>query len=431
MTTRACLLVTLVVALTHASPARAGKPRLSVLGLEVINKSGGAVEQSITVAAHDLTQGLRSRVDATGAYAVATTGERELIDEKLMHNCEDERAVCMVEIANDLKADAIMYGSLEKTTDKGKPGYLITVKLFSVAKKSNVQTHSGFVPFPAASSEQELKSWARNAFNRLTGQDSRGTLVIRANVERGTVLIDDVEKDTLKSGQATIPLDEGRYKLAIEAEGYKRWDLGDPLTIRAGQTTSKAADLEKAPKAGPGPGPGPDPGPDISHEVSGSLSHHKTYGGAKALAGVSLALAAGAAGLFAFDYFNAIKPYADKQGLGKQAKANDAMGNPTIDLGHEQCDRAAAARPDIAVAGASTEWRKACAARGRQQIAAIGGGILLAVGIGTVIYVATRSDGVDGSKERMGARRKRPQRQVAFDPVVTPDTAGALVRMSW
>jgi hypothetical protein len=421
--TRACL-VTIALALT-SSVALAGKPKLSVLGLEVLNKSGGAIEKSITVAAHDLTQGLRGRIDATGAYAVATTGDRELIDEKLRLNCEDEKMSCMIDIANDLKADVMMYGSVEKTTEKGKQGYLITVKLLSVAKRAVIQTHAGFVPFPAASNEQELKSWARSAFNKLTGQDSRGTLVIRANVDQGTVLIDDVEKDTLKSGMATIPLDEGRYRLAIETQGYKRWELGEPLTIRAGQTTSKAAELEKRPKDEGNNGGGVvgrKTGDELKRETSGSLSHHKSYNGLKALAVITIGLGLGAAGAATYEALGPIAEYKKRQGETPAADADKKV------LGHENCSGASSSAPDVAVSGSTTEWRKACAARTRQFFeipAAVG---LLTIGISTAIYVATRGEVMERNARRPG---KRKDRAIALDPVLAPDQAGANLRISW
>src|SRR5713101_7026921 len=99
--TRALSLVSLVLL---AGVAQAGnKPSIAVLGLEVTDVSGGAPTPVDTQVAKELTEGLRERAKAgTGQYTLQPGSEKELIDEKLLKNCDSEAMDCMSSIANDL-----------------------------------------------------------------------------------------------------------------------------------------------------------------------------------------------------------------------------------------------------------------------------------------------------------------------------------------
>ena len=66
-----------------------GKPPIAILGLEVYD-NGSGIDPETTRAAKDLTEALRDRAKAgTGPYT-PVGGEKELIDEKLINNCDSE-----------------------------------------------------------------------------------------------------------------------------------------------------------------------------------------------------------------------------------------------------------------------------------------------------------------------------------------------------
>src|SRR4051812_36690842 len=113
----------LVLVALMATTALANKPTVAVLGLEVIDPSGN-IDQTSTTVAHDLTEGLRSRAKVpSGPYQLQPGSDKELIDEKLIKNCDTEALACMVAIGKDLGAEYLMYGRLEKKPD----GYVVTI----------------------------------------------------------------------------------------------------------------------------------------------------------------------------------------------------------------------------------------------------------------------------------------------------------------
>src|SRR5512141_3285929 len=108
--TRVLSLACLVLCLLGASAF--AKPQIAVLGLEVIDPSGTPTPQDTQVA-KELTEGLRHRALAnTGTYMLAPGSDKELIDEKLLNNCDDEKPACMSAIGGQLTADALIYGRL-------------------------------------------------------------------------------------------------------------------------------------------------------------------------------------------------------------------------------------------------------------------------------------------------------------------------------
>jgi len=104
-----CVVVLLLVL---GGQAWAGS-KVAVLGLEV-RDSGTGIDPETTKVAKDLTFALRQRA-ATNAYNVspAPNGDKELIDEKLLNNCDSEAASCMSAIGTELGADLLLFGKID------------------------------------------------------------------------------------------------------------------------------------------------------------------------------------------------------------------------------------------------------------------------------------------------------------------------------
>src|SRR3954471_8899945 len=100
--------------------AGAGNPPIAILGLEVYD-NGSGIDPDTTKAAKELTAALRDRAKAgTGPYVPVPGGDKELIDEKLLNNCDSEAAVCMAAIGTELGAEVLMYGKIEKSAQGGQ-----------------------------------------------------------------------------------------------------------------------------------------------------------------------------------------------------------------------------------------------------------------------------------------------------------------------
>jgi hypothetical protein len=274
--------------------ASAGKPTVAILGLEVID-DGSGIDAKTTQFAKELTEELRKRPKAgTGPYALAPGSDKDLLELKLLSGCENEQKDCMAAIGSDLAADRLLFGKIEKRAN----GYQVSLKLLNIGTKAFEKSVSDIVPFSEATGAN-LTSWGKRLYAKLTGVTDQGTLVIKANVERGTVYLDDQVKGNLSGGQARIAgLSEGKYKIAIEAEGHLRYEAS--VDVGAGGETTHNADLEKnAIHGGTGGGDGGaggGPGPGNSEIITGTVStDERPGGGYRAMFWASLVLTAGSA----------------------------------------------------------------------------------------------------------------------------------------
>jgi hypothetical protein len=190
------------------------KPKIAILGLEVT----GDVDQAGTTVARDLTDGMRSRAKVgSGPSLLAPNSDRELIDEKVIKECGNEAPACMSVIGKDMDADILVYGKLEK--DGG--GFQATIVMLDVQKKTSIKTT--FVAVPPNASAEQVRTIAKKTYLELAPAPSGAAkVVITANVDTGSVFVEDELRETLSGGRATLTLPEGRYRIAVESDGYKR-----------------------------------------------------------------------------------------------------------------------------------------------------------------------------------------------------------------
>lgn len=225
------------VLITATGVASAGKPTIAILGLEVIGSDGDA---KTTQFAKDLTEALRSRPKAgTGPYTLAPGSDKDLLELKLLSKCESEAPACMAAIGKDLAADRLLYGRVEKRST----GYQLSLRLLDVGTKAVERSTSDIVAY-ADSTGASLFAFAKKSYAKLAGVTDQGSLVVKANVDRGTVYLDGQPRGSLSAGAAQIAgLSEGKYKLRIEAQGHAAYET--TIMIHAGETTTTVADLER------------------------------------------------------------------------------------------------------------------------------------------------------------------------------------------
>ena len=223
-----------------------GKPPIAILGLEVYD-NGGGIDPETTRAAKELTAALRDRAKAGTGPFTPVQGEKELIDEKLLNNCDSEAPTCMAAIGTGLGAEVLMYGKIEKASQSGQGVYKVSIKLLNVNRKQLTASTVETVPVGDSTgvrAQMHAKTW----YAKLAGAGTGGTLTIRANIDRGTVLIDDEAKGNLSSGTLTLTgVPEGKHTLAVEAtKDYQRYEA--QVTVRAGETTQQAVTMVEMPR---------------------------------------------------------------------------------------------------------------------------------------------------------------------------------------
>lgn len=225
-----------LLAMVAQSESANAKPKIAVLGLEVIDN--GAVDKRATQAAQSLANELRGEASRSdGKYSLAPNSAKDLLELKLLSDCSDEGRSCMAAIGKDLGADRLLYGKIQSH----RKGYQVTLKLLNTNTREMERTTSELIPSEDFYSA-EINTWARSLFARLIGVPEAGTLAIDANVDKATIYIDGDVATTLRGGSAKVlGLSEGTHKVTIEADSFKRYEAD--VAISAGQTEKLSISL--------------------------------------------------------------------------------------------------------------------------------------------------------------------------------------------
>lgn len=377
------------------SPAIAGKPTVAILGLEVVDTSGAVDPEAVKVA-KELTDGLRARAKVgSGPYALAPGSDKELIDEKLIKNCDTEALPCMSQIGKDLGANYLMYGRLEKKGD----GYQVQINLLNIDKKKFEKSKTPLtIPF-AQKDSASLAASAKRVYNDLTGVQENGAIVVTSNVPDGEVFLDEQSKGRLNSGSLTIDrLGEGRYRLAIQHDKFQRSEV--IVTVRSGESTPQTLNLT--------------PIGDPKHEIYNTTSGKKTNYWKWASIGLGVATAAtGAAWVYGYSKVRG----RDDEAIGMQLPNEDS-------LTEEDCPRGN-------LRSTSTAFDDVCSGYDTTRWAIP---VTVVLGVGTVItaVLASRGGGEEAPPPTTGARRsKKRSSNVSITPIVAPDGGGATFRLDW
>jgi hypothetical protein len=410
MTRALSLTCTALLLVGLGGTAFAGKPQIAVLGLEVVDQSGTPTPAD-TQAAKELTEGLRARAKAgTGPYQLAPGSDKELIDQKLLNNCDNEALNCMGAIGEQLKADILMYGHFEK---QGK-NYQVSLRVIDVSRKSSLKTSSDLIPVTDASGAA-LQGWAKKIYAKLTGESAGATITVEIkNADRGTLLVDGKPRGTFSNNTGTFSGLEGKVRIGVEAEGYRRWEKD--ITV-ASTTQPIPVELEKI----EGPPPPPCTGPDCNTIITPPPGHTEGKSNTvwKIGIGVGGVLAVGGAYL----------AYSNWQKMADERDQQCQYGIQPVD--HTGCMLPDGATPwtDKQIADSN--------ARGDhyQTLANVGWGLVAAgaaVSVISVIKVVTSDSGSATEHQSMrGKRQRKNNRTFVVTPVMSPKGGGATLRLDW
>lgn len=394
--------------------AFAGRQSIAVLGLEVVDPSGTPTAQDTQVA-KELTDGLRSRAKAgTSQYQLAPGSDKELIDQKLLNNCDNEAPACMSAIGNQLGADVMMYGRIQK--DANNKGYTVTIKLLDVGRKAMMKTVPDQIPASEAQGAA-LQGWAKKIYARLTGESTGGTLVVHlSNADRGTILLNGEEKGSITSSTGTVSgLSEGKYHLVIESDGFRRWEKD--ITVSNGGTANIQADLEAgAGGIGPGPGPGPGPGGPGDTTARGSGLWKGMFVGALLVTGGGVGLAVYGNGLRS-DARNALCDGGAYHNV--DSTCPDMVTNPLPDTGNNS----------VKYWNDKGDSGKLYGRIGAGVAIAAGGFAIVALYKGFIEKTGGSASSREHAERDRGHRVRRDR--MVITPVIAPSGAGATLRLDW
>jgi len=405
--------------------AWAGKPPIAILGLEVYD-NGGGIDPETTKAAKDLTAALRDRAKAGTGPFTPVQGEKELIDEKLLNNCDSEAPTCMAAIGSGLGAEVLLYGKIEKSTQGGQGVYRVSIKLLSVPRKQLTASTVETLPVGDATGVR-AQTYARTWYGKLSGAGSGGTLVIRANIDRGTVLVDDDMRGTLASGTLTLTgVSEGKHTLAIEAatREYQRYEV--QVTVRPGETTSQSVTMVPMPRKLADM----QPKETITREGTVTQPAAKT----NAWKPVFYGAAVGAAAAGGFTLFEYIQEGRNAQKIESEGAFNTMLGGSAKKVSQDKCGSQDVTTFSMQHTGSSDvadvkHFNDACTNFKYVKVGWVVTGVLGAATIGSFIMAYLR-DG-SPSETKVTDRGHRKHRQLVVTPIAAPGGAGATLRFDW
>ncbi len=403
-------LVAIAIALVGwSAPAAAqkDKPKIAILGLEVID-GGAGIDAATTQFAKALTDAMRVRPNSnSGPYLLAPSSAREFIDLKAIAGCDEEGKdkdskdkyrECIAGMALNLKTDFLVYGKVER----GKTGYQIVLFLMQVSTKQIAQRIPDSVPFNE-STGPSVTSWGKNLYGRLVGAATQGSVMVRSSAQRGTVLVNGKARGSLVAGEYKVSgLAEGNYEISVDAEGHPRFTQnvsvvgGEDVTVSAMWSDTPVKPDVKNPDGSDNVGP--------LQSREGLVSHDRSSG----------------KGLWKGMFFGGLAVAAGGGGLWVWAKTTgDTLAN-------EPGQKSIGAWSCVFGSGPAGS-ADLC---GKQKLTALGGGIVAVGGAMAAVGFYFAYIRESGSNERSASRRKTRDR-VVVTPIVAPDGAGAMVRFDF
>lgn len=423
-------LITLLLVLFAGIGVANAKPKVAVLGLEVLDKANA--KASID-AARQVTDGLRQGGKAAGPFDVSDA-QREFLDEKIINGCESEARDCLTKITTNLGAVALVYGKVQLTD--GKKNFQVTVWLLSVEKNSIKSTSSTIA---TSSSTAELQALGKKLYGDLVGvAPSQGSFAFKTKAKSGTVFLNGEPRGQLEDGEYKSPaLADGEYKVRVEADGFKKWE--GSARVKGGQVAQLDVKLEPEPPKDPVKPP-PDPEDDDKGNrgvIKGgdgdgdkdpykldsrenTISKSGSRKGWKIMAISGAVVAAGAGGWWVKEYLDIRR---ERGAIPENVDFDMFQFSPN-------CTSEGAMAEGATSATAIAAFKESCSSA-RNTFRA---GILVGVG-GVAALVGAymgyvRSGGDDESPPTANLKRPRKPR-FAVTPIVSPDGAGASFRLDF
>lgn len=440
-------LITLLLVLFAGIGVANAKPKVAVLGLEVLDKANA--KASID-AARQVTDGLRQGGKAAGPFDVSDA-QREFLDEKIINGCESEARDCLTKITTNLGAVALVYGKVQLTD--GKKNFQVTVWLLSVEKNSIKSTSSTIA---TSSSTAELQALGKKLYGDLVGvAPSQGSFAFKTKAKSGTVFLNGEPRGQLEDGEYKSPaLADGEYKVRVEADGFKKWE--GSARVKGGQVAQLDVKLEPEPPKDPVKPP-PDPEDDDKGNrgvIKGgdgdgdkdpykldsrenTISKSGSRKGWKIAAISGAVVAAGAGGIWIWqkgkvdDYSGRLE--ANVASVDGQRRIGSYEGfkwhTPPTGCDNSTIVFVSPTPPKADQDRFNGYWTKACKHSQNQWIA---GTVGVAAGIVTAVavYKAFIAKGDDESPPTANLKRPRKPR-FAVTPIVSPDGAGASFRLDF
>jgi hypothetical protein len=237
--------VPFMLLLVAGSAAAQGKKKIAVLGIEPLDDT--KTSKATTELAVALTEGLRLKATQNSTFVAASNARKELTEVKLLSNCIEEEPDCLGKVGDEMGADVLLYGHLQKTNN----GYDVDLQVLNIKPKPTLGKR-------ARVSLAAKDTTAANLKDKVSGDlvnealDMGGTVAPTGDVElvvmvtgatEGTVIVNGMRREPIKDGKATFRLPPGEpVSIVVEAPGMTK---GEQQIERLEKNQSVTVTLQK------------------------------------------------------------------------------------------------------------------------------------------------------------------------------------------
>jgi hypothetical protein len=191
--------------------------------------------------ANQLTAAMREQARQIPTWRVSDRAV-SLAQMSLAYGCEELDAACLTEIAVGLKANSIVYGTVQRTSSREDFDYTVTLNLFDADSSTIENTITE--TFPSSDvSPGILAVRAKRALMALAGVSTgTGSILVRTNVLSAEVLVDGESVGTTDNGSLLIEdIAAGLHEVEVVSEGYEAYR--ESVTVNASEQTAVAGVL--------------------------------------------------------------------------------------------------------------------------------------------------------------------------------------------
>jgi hypothetical protein len=194
-----------------SATARAAEPGPDTLPISVIAIQTDAADDQ----AEALTKALRNAVRAMPGWSLGE-GDFSLEVLTLSLKCaEPPDASCQSRIADQIKSDRYVWGTIEK-----KGANVKGTLNFWVRGKGTSKVPVDYTSNLTDSTDDTLRRIASAAITELTGGPPKGGVHVKAGDVQGQVFVDGQPLGALKSGDGSFMIPSGPHKITVKAQGY-------------------------------------------------------------------------------------------------------------------------------------------------------------------------------------------------------------------
>lgn len=209
-----------------AIPAEAFADDLVILGLR-------SVEGDDEFAA-DLSGAIRHAASDVSGWNVSDR-EIPLAQMLLVHSCDAPTDECMREIAQSVRADRVLYGTVRRSSTEENFRFEVDLRIFDTQSGSVVERVEDSIARNQSDIDQ-LRDPAERYVAQLSGAVDRGSIRVVSESIGATVQLDGSDAGAIgDSGELVVEAEGGIHTITVRADGMESFERR--INVRTGQTT--------------------------------------------------------------------------------------------------------------------------------------------------------------------------------------------------